>query len=408
MAKRRKSASRSSVEWCIRIALATVSIWIGYGAAVHELGYLLRDHAPEKAYALSSHDGRILAALSQQLSGPNADPADRRRADALAHTALRMDPTAVAAVATLGIDAAIRGDTTLARRIFTYSQRLSRRDLRTNIWAIEDAVSRNDVTGAMRQYDITLRTSRIAPDLLFPVLASAISVADVRNAMVNTLILRPTWSDLFISYIAGNGEDPVMVAELFRALAGHGVTVSQGAQAAVVNRLVVSRKMEAAWAYYASVRNGVDRRKSRDPRFSDDISDPTPFDWVPVDTGGGMVAIQYSSKGGAVDIAIPVTMGGLLLRQLQWLPAGRYVLESHANGITQPAGSRPYWIVACSNGNPLAQIELPASADTKGLSSEEFTVPSDCPVQSLSLFARPVDDVNGLSGQIDMISLRPR
>ncbi|MFV3517295.1 hypothetical protein ACNJD8_22045, partial [Mycobacterium tuberculosis] len=108
------------------------------------------------AYSLSSHDGRIGALLSAALSSTEVDKATRERSDRIARQALVQDPTAVAAVATLGINAQLRGDTGPARRIFAYANQLSRRDLRTQLWAIEDAVSRNDIPGVLNNYDIAL------------------------------------------------------------------------------------------------------------------------------------------------------------------------------------------------------------------------------------------------------------
>lgn len=89
------------------------------------------------------------------------ETARRREADRLARLALRQDPTAVAALATLGLNAQIRGDTNSARRYFAYSDKLSRRSLTTRLWAIEDAVARDDIPAALRNYDVALRTSAI-------------------------------------------------------------------------------------------------------------------------------------------------------------------------------------------------------------------------------------------------------
>ena len=122
---------RTPVEWGIRGGIAVGALFLGWAAVTHSLGYTLRDSRPELAYSLSSHDGRIGALLSAALSSTEVDKATRERSDRIARQALVQDPTAVAAVATLGINAQLRGDTGPARRIFAYANQLSRRDLRT-------------------------------------------------------------------------------------------------------------------------------------------------------------------------------------------------------------------------------------------------------------------------------------
>src|SRR3546814_1290750 len=71
-------------------------------------------------------------------------------------------------------DAFARGDQAKGERLLAYSQKLSRRDLRTQLMAIELAVAQGDISGALRHYDIALRTKKNAPELLFPVLTSAL------------------------------------------------------------------------------------------------------------------------------------------------------------------------------------------------------------------------------------------
>src|SRR3546814_9359723 len=96
----------------------------------------------------------------------------------------------------------MHGDRAGGERLLAYSQTLSRRDLRTQLMAIELAVARDDIPSALRHYDIALRTKKNAPDLLFPVLTSALTNPTIRTELVKTLGGRPTWSHDFISHAA--------------------------------------------------------------------------------------------------------------------------------------------------------------------------------------------------------------
>lgn len=394
---------RSAGEWGVRIALALAAAAVGTWSVMQSLAYSERGVAPELAHRLAPGDGRITALLSEKLSNPNATPTERAEADRMARLALRQDPTAVTAVATLGIDAQIRGDTAGARRIFAYAQTLSRRDLRTQLWAIEDAVSRGDVAGALRQYDITLRTSEYGSNLLFPVLASAIADPAIRVALIRTLAARPAWAPAFTDYVAGNGADPRTVSGLFLGLQRVGAPISGNAKAVLLDALLKGQHYGEAWSYYASIRPGADRRMSRDPRFTAALDAPSPLDWSAIDDTGISASIQREGQGGVFDFSAPSSVGGPILRQMQLLPAGDYMLRGHSSGIN----SRPYWLLTCPDGRELGRVEIPDSAQSGGNFAGRFKVPLECAAQYLTLVARPSDSVSGTSGQINQVQLEP-
>jgi len=394
---------RSTAEWAVRIVRALIAAGMGAWLVMQSLAYVERGAAPEAAHRLAPGDGRITAILSEKLSGPEATPAGRAEADRLARLALRQEPTAVSAVATLGIDAQIRGETAQARRIFAYAQLLSRRDLRVQLWAIEDAVSRGDVAGALKQYDITLRTSNFGPDLLFPVLATAIADPGVRAALIRTLAAKPTWTQSFVEYIAPNGPDPRTVLALYTGLRQAGVPVSNNASAVLLGALLKGGFREEAWAYYASVRPRADRRRSRDPGFTAQLDTSSPLDWSAINDAGISASIQH----GLFDFSAPSSVGGPALRQMQLLPPGDYVLQGHSRSIDQAVGARPYWTLSCQDGRELGRIEMPNSAQANGDFAGGFHVPTGCEVQYLSLVVQLSDAVAGVSGQIDRVQLAP-
>lgn len=405
--RRRSLTRRSPAEWGFRAALALGVTVLGYTSVHYSLAYATRGSNAERSHALAPWDGRVTAALSERLSGPDASAAERKKSDQVARLALRQDPTAVAAVATLGINAQLRGDNTAARRLFAYSNALSRRDLRTQLWSVEDAVVRGNVKDALRHYDIALRTSRIAPDLMFPVLASAIEDASIRTELTHTLAAKPSWTSSFVDYVAANGPAPRMTAMLLLELHQASVPISQGAQASLINALLSGEHFEAAWEFYQKFRPGADRRFARDGRFTADLDIPTAFDWVPVNEEGYTTSIQRGGEGGVFDFAAPPSVGGPLLRQTQMLPPGDYLVEGHSIAIDQPEDTRPYWVLSCRDGRELGRVVVPSSSEDNGRFSGRLRVPAHCPLQLLSLVARPSTAMGGLSGQIDDLRLRP-
>lgn len=403
----RRGPRRSATEWGVRGALALAAAVVGYVGTTHSLAQVIVERDPARAHALAPWDGRITAHLAEQRFLDNPAGGAQTPAAQLARRALRQDPTAVSAVATLGLQAQLRGDAAQARQVFGYAQRLSRRDLQTQLWAIEDAVVRGDIPGALRHYDIALRTSRRAPDLLFPVLASAIADPAIRANLVPTLAPQPIWGAGFIGYVAGNSDDPRAVADLLAGLQRADVPVSSEASATAINRLIAADAFDDAWRYYAASRDDVARTRSRDPRFTADLPVPSAFDWVPVNDTGVATSIQRGEKGGIVDFSAPPSVGGTVVRQLQLLPAGTYRLQGSSVGIEQPSGSQPYWVLACRNGRELGRVAVPNSAEGNGVFTGRFSVPADCAVQTLSLVVRPSSEITGVAGQIERAELVP-
>lgn len=407
MAHRGTVVRRSRIAWCVRISIALFALVLAYAAVAYTFAYTIRAAAPAQAHGLAPSDGRLTALLAQQMSGPEAGPADRIRADALAQLALRQDPTAIAAVVTLGINAQARGDTRRARHMFVFANILSRRDLPTRLWAIEDAIGRSDIRGALRQYDIALRTSRTAPGLLFPILGSAIADPAIRTALVARLGTRPAWGGPFIVYLADDGTDTPAAALLFRAIAEAGLPLPDGPRAVLVRRLAEKGKFDDAWNMYTAVTPGADRRWSRDPDFAAKLDQPSVFDWTPIESDGTTAVFQRGDKGNVFDFSVTSGMGGPILQQIELLPPGEYSLDGRSTGIEQPDSALPYWVLSCANSSEIGRVTVTSSNRSGGRFSGVLHVPTDCPVQYLTLVVRPSEKVEGVVGQISTAQIRP-
>jgi hypothetical protein len=406
MARRSTLARRTIPDWGIRAVSAVVVAWLGYTSVTQSLAYSLRTSATKLAHDLSPRDGRITAALSIELLQLSATEADRKKAENLARKALQQDPTAVDAVTTLGLISQMRGDRQSAGGLLAYSNTLSRRDLRARLWMIEDAVARENIPGALRNYDIALRTSRRASDILFPVLASAISDPAIQASLVKTLVSNPAWGNYFISYAASAGPDLVADARLFEALTPLRMAMLPEASAQLIDRMIGQQHFAEAWTFYSVINNVADQRRSRDPNFAVKRT-ASAFDWRVFDGSGISASIQRTTSHSFFDFAAASSVGGPLLRQAQMLPPGNYTIDGRSAGIDQPDESLPYWVLTCTSGRELGRVAVPNSTNNNGRFAGYFTVPSDCPSQYLTLVAQPSGQVAGISGQIEMVKLQP-
>lgn len=408
MSKRRDQSRRSKVELGTRYVLAAGLTVAGLLASMGSLAQVLRSRDPERAFMLAPGNARIIATLAyRRATDPKISSADRQNVDRLSKAALLKDPTAVTAVAALGIDAQSRGRVIEARRLFAYAQRLSRREIVTQLWAIEDAVARSDIPAALRQYDIALRTSRTISDVLFPVLSKAIVDPVIAKDLARTLAAKPAWRDSLVNYLGSQGADPDATVKLFTKLQQMAVPVSGMAQGAVINALIQKGQLDSAWSYYAAIRPGADRRYSRDPNFRAGLQSPSPLDWGVVDIAGGSTSIQRGGGGNVFDFSLAPSVGGTLLQQVQILPPGNYRLTGHSVNLDQPQDSLPYWMLSCRDGRELGTVKMVNSGQGNGVFAGQLAVPAECSVQVLTLMVPPSTSASGASGQIDHVQLVP-
>lgn len=399
---------RSPREWAGRIALACGVAVLGYQSVAFSVAQVEARAQPQAADARISYDGRLSAAHAAALMTPNVTAAERAEAGALSRAALRRDPTAVSAAATLGVVALAQNDTAKARRLLAYAQLLSRRNVQTQLWSIEDMVARNDVPGALRWYDIALRTKPELSDVLYPVLAQASHDPTIRTALARTLAGKPLWADSYVGYAAAQKSDPQSTAALFVGLRARGVTIPASAQASVVDVLLDGGSVDEAWRYYSAIHPEATRARSRDPRFAAMLETPSAFDWTTLSDNSLAASIQRTRDGGVFDFSAPASIGGPVLQQVQLLPAGTYRLSGHSDGIAQDARALPYWTLTCrADERELGRVAVPNSAQAGGNFAGMLTVPANCPVQTLTLFAQASDAIGGTSGQIDRVVLAP-
>jgi hypothetical protein len=408
MSSRRRSASRRSTrEWLIRGVVAVAIGGFSAFGIVRTTAYAVRTGNVDLAHAMAPGDGRITALQAETLLRDHPSARSLKRVEQLAREALRQDPTAVSAATSLGVIVQARGEQAAARRLLAYSQTLSRRDLQTQIWAIETATAKGDVPGALRHYDIALRTSRHAADLLFPILGSAIAEPTIRSALVRVIARKPPWSTFFLDHIAGNTPDPEAVAALYAATARAGVNASDGARAAVIDTLVARSRPDDAWNFYRTFRHNARRDRSRDQRFNALLDTPTPFDWTPVNDVGINASIQRTNRGGVLDFAVSSGIAGAIVQQRQLLPPGRYALSGHSIDLDVTDDARPFWTLFCPDGQGHGAINVSNSSVAQGRFAGMIDVPPDCKVQTLALIARPTSKLGGTTGQIDLLELYP-
>ena len=131
---------------------------------------------------------------------------------------------------------------------------MSRRDLPTQLWLIEENVNRNNVPGALRHYDVALRTSLSSHELLFrsssafdddPDTCRADGTAGRRSALS-----RAIFGALIQQPPSGNN-----LARLLELIAARGQLSSRDLLASMVIYFGERREYSAAWRIYRVLKN---------------------------------------------------------------------------------------------------------------------------------------------------------
>jgi len=365
---------------------------------------VLRDARPDFTLRLWPLDGLAKAAKAERVlaEGRGARNLDEVRALSLA--ALRAEPTSARAARLLAI---LSSDYRTADRRFDYANRLTRRDLPTNLWLIEDAVRQNDIPRALRHYDIALRTSSAARPLLFPVLDAALGQPHLVRPIGGLLANGQPWVAEFVEFSAGAGS---RVGPLARALMSQPRSLDNlpvSLKQRLISVLVDQREFDIAAAIYDRFTRGEAQADRSTIRGFSHAGRWPPFDWVIVSTGD--FGASLLDQEGPLSFHAQTGGTGLVARQLVSLRPGSYRLAVSALVAPDASSGSAAWQLTCvePSSRPLAEIELAGAVSDTPRRSDAFDVAgADCRHQWLALYVRSTVD-GRVEGTVNRIAILP-
>lgn len=322
---------------------------------------------------------------------------------ALVRRALERDLTQVQAIELRALDEAVSGNTAQARRLFELSDHLSRRSLPTRLWLIQDAVDRGNVGGALRNFDIALRTTTDAQPILFPVLAKAAADPALTSQLARTLDRPSDWRLMFLEWALTNLPDVAPVAKVVADMHDDQFVRANAIDQRLMEHLVTAR--EFVQAKLLNRRFGRQINGVADPNFAD-LGAHYPFGWSLVSNGSLGAERSFIGSATALTYRAAPANSGQVAAQLLVLPPGRYALATRTAATV--TGAAPYWSLTCGNerGAELARLDQPTTA--QAIATAQFTVPSSCAGQWLTLSVRPAPDSSSQSGAVVWVSVSAR
>lgn len=325
---------------------------------------------------------------------------------------LARQPVNATAATLLGIGEGLKGHDQRARRLVQYAETMSRREVPTELWLIEDNVQRNDIKGALVHYDHALRTSDRTRDALFPVLNQAVADPAIAAPTAVLLARHPVWGRPFMTQYIAVSTSPDTLYTFARALQlDQSPPVDPTMLQAIEKRLVDLFAYSQSAALYNQA-HGL-AANNRAPLRNGGFEQPggwDPFDWNLIDEenlaglrqpspvpNGGTALFPFAANGRGGDVAVQLTL----------LPPGRYTIAARIGGTSGDPLAFPQLVVRCArDGREFLHSPFPSAPEAGRPWHVAFTVPVDCGAQRIVVRAASAFDMPNASPWIDNVVIR--
>ncbi len=367
--------------WPKRIIVVVAALFLLWLSVTEGLAWKVGFSNPGIALRLSAENARAnTGRASVELYGTE-DP-DLEQASKYAGAALSRDLTQVSAVRNLGIILDRRNDTQGARTIMQHALKLSRRNLGTHIWLIEDAAKRNDLSKVLDQYDQALRTSRSSWAILPESLSQALIAPDVRVALAERIKRKPQWAGHVVNHIATQTPHLSEAADLFGNLIEYGYIPSENAASALIGRLGDRKDFADGFALYQQYLEADTNPLNGNFQTADKY---TPFDWS-LEQGASLIDLTDDNVG--LEIRGSRTIPKVSASRIYQLQPAQYTLISDVEAADREDRGALQISLSCTGKEDKLVYESLSVGETKTQSiRRSFTVPTGCPTQMLELSA---------------------
>lgn len=384
---------RSAVRALVVLLAGVLALWVSIGVT---LNFTIAEKFPKLTEACwpANVNGKV-AEANAVLTSQTSVQRDLAKFRASLRTAALREPVNSYALGSLAAMSDGTQEQSKVRALFKLSDAMSRRNVLTQMWLIEDSVAAGDVPAALDHYDRLMRVSMMSRRSLLPVLISAIDEPDILKAFLPVFEKRPLWWADFIYELSRNGTNSQVIST---------VTVAMNPDISDQNaRIRTERLLQRILALHddlAALRtinrveglNGMFRPlQNGDFERSDGVR---PFAWwlrVEEDINAYREPVPNGSEGLWIETHDDST--GEAARQLVALVPGRHVLRGVVGNTKAQSVSSPEVEVKCQNGSSLSKFVPKGTVESGARFQFDFTVPeSDCNTQWVVLRSAPEGD----------------
>jgi hypothetical protein len=369
--------------------------------------YLIAERIPqsqaERSIALAPWRGQGYSdAAVDILSDPKAASLRMPQIRSLALNAIMRSPLETGAYYALVRVFEAEGKNTLADRLASATEDLSRHDPNVQMYLTSRAAAKNDVGGVMRHLNVVLRTSRSGRSVAFPILCNALTDARSISLVARNMRDNANWVIPFVEQCSSSAPT---VGNLARTLLEAPEIARDALPRVHVNilaNLVQQKKLSLAGRYYAMVTRAPSDKDGKIMDRFDRIDELPHFDWVAT-ADGGVYIDQLGTGGVAVSTDTSLVP---LMERLHTLAPGRYRLVSQVKDLELPARAELFWTVQCFGADAsLAVLPLRASRRSQAIT---FDVPDrNCEGQQLRLRSDGAGQSREITAEIPFVRIEP-
>lgn len=293
------------------------------------------------------------------------------------------------------------------RPVMMLSEQVSRRDILTQMWLIEDAVGNGKISEALQHYDRALSSSDESRQMLMPVLSEALGTPPVRDALVPYLRRRP-WNGVFLTYAATHSSalDGV-IATIEKANGPGGLSaIYQPAATIAMGRLVDQGQLVQAQRLASRI-GGMTPAAIENIGFSQAswMENLHPLTWTPINDADVVTALDAQN---AVNISTSSSAAKVALYRI--IPA-RPTSYDFSQSVSFPDDAHPArgtWQVLCVKDKEISQIlAIQVAPNTNERSRSRIIIPANCAAVRLSFMLAPTDGVTDATIRLNSVSLSP-
>ena len=293
------------------------------------------------------------------------------------------------------------------------SNRISRRDVATQMSLAQYYVSQEDAVRVIYHYDSAMRVSSDVEPVLFPVLADALEGTNIQQALAPAIRRGPRWLPNFVYFVIGSGKNIANLANAIMASGGlpKQPTLYRNLETQILGALATSKDFEVLRTYYRSLSGSdVGIFKSADFSTTNTEARFLPLSWQTYATTTVSATMEGSEDPQQKQLNIQVSSGerGIAARKLLFLTPGKALVSISYEFLEPGSDASATLTLDCLNADltpTIWQMELRAVPGARKAQSVA-SVPGECSAQNLSINVAGGGASQGMQMRIHGISLR--
>ena len=339
------------------VLVALFGAVLAYAAATSALTSVARSKNYETALAINGSDPTALTVKADIVFLARQDRASLQLVKRLARASLRsqaVNPRALRLIA-------YADDGLLAepksQMFIDMATRLSRRELGAQVWLIEKNVAADDAAGALRHYDIALRTNTAIQLPLYTQLTAGIELPIIRQALMPYVRADTPWMRPFLTHVISNSANPASIVAVVESAGGMpSGEAYRDLEKLLLKELLAKGHFAVARDYYL----GFPSAKSNVLRSVDfDVDNmwtrSGPLGWQLVQ--GASTGSDWSGNSSDQALAAFANSGerGVIARKWLFLAPGKYRIDMAFGISSMPPTSAIEWSMNClSEAQPVS------------------------------------------------------